>query len=66
MEKNEIKKILYREKPLATRTQVYDQVCFYEANTSLGKVEFEIPYREMGNKEFMFQEPAQHLIRWLK
>lgn len=65
MEKNEIKKVLYKENPLATRGQEFDQVCFYEASTSIGKVSFEVPYREMGDTQFKYQEPAKHLIRWM-
>ena len=65
MEKNEVKKLLYKEKPIATRTQELDQVCFYEAETTKGKITFEVPYREMGETEFSSKEPAQLLIRWI-
>jgi len=65
MEKNEIKKALYKEKPKAIKVIDYDQVRIYEASTSLGNITFEVPFREMGENIFSDSIEAQLLIRWL-
>ncbi len=67
MEKNNIKKVLYKEKPIATvllhtmKTDSYE----YVAKTSIGVVNFKVPKKEMGEVEFKTHEPSQLLIRWL-
>lgn len=66
MESKEIKKVLYKEKPTATRqsvTRCSQQVLRYQCETSLGTINFKIPKEEA----FGFEEsiPAQLLIRWL-
>lgn len=65
MNPNEIKKLLYKEKPVATlsETRVLQQVKIYKAETSAGTVLFHIPLDE----GFMFSasEPAQLLCRWI-
>ncbi len=73
MKKEEIKKALYKEKPLATEIETISGggeisdigIATYEAQTSLGKVTFRVPYSEMGEERFEEQLPAQLLIRWL-
>jgi len=68
---NEIKKALYKEKPIAS---LQDDTMFdfkvrkyktYLAETSLGLVGFKVPLKEMGEKEFPDEIEAQLLIRWI-
>jgi hypothetical protein len=72
MDKNEIKKALYKEKPIARRVGVCEnQAIDYEATTSLGIFEFRIPLEDRKKPDGSFTEfeetmPAQLLIRWLK
>lgn len=72
MEENEIKKVLYKEKPTAKRTRsksapitrnVTHQV--YECASSLGEHTFEIPISEFFSGSFEEEIPAQLLIRWI-
>lgn len=75
MDINEIKKALYKEKPMAKETAIYRDGGSkdYQANTSLGVISFYVPILEQrdndGNilSEFLGKEiPAQLLIRWIK
>lgn len=71
MEKNDIKKALYREKPVATRMMTgtdeedgkYHWYC--TSLTSGAVVAFKVPEKEMGESLFESAVPAQLLIRWL-
>lgn len=74
MELNEIKKILYKEKPIAmlkdngvsgVRGASAVTGSTYEANTSAGVIKFFVLHHEMGDVHFMQEEPAQLLIRWI-
>lgn len=67
MEKNEIKKILYKEKPEAVNItkDMGAEVITYRCITSAGKSYFEVPVSEMGENVFANIMPAQLLIRWL-
>jgi len=64
MNKNEIKKRLYKEKPIAVRTKE-EKGYRYITETSEEKVEFFVPYEEMGMTVFDEEISAQFLIRWL-
>lgn len=73
-ELNEIKKVLYKEKPMAKRTAIYRDggSTDHEAMTSLGVVRFHVPIQDKRGTdgtllpEFQQDEiPAQLLIRWL-
>lgn len=75
MDKNEIKKALYKENPKAKRTAIYRDGGSkdYEATTSLGVVKFHVPIMEQRNAEgkilaeFEGKEiDAKLLIRWLQ
>ena len=75
MNKNEIKKALYKEKPIAKRTDrntsdrminstpPYDRYVAYL--NSGDKAIFSIPHYEQGENLFKDTEPSQLLIRWL-
>ena len=66
MEQNEIKKALYREKPLAIfvsadkATLTY--TCFIK---EVYQLYFCIPHSDIGDAKFGTSMPAQQLIRWL-
>ena len=64
METNEIKKVLYKEKPIANYFGAKENSFLYSARTSIGQIWFEVPKEESGN--FKLEEPAQLLIRWIK
>lgn len=65
MTKNEIKKELYKQKPMAKLLAVYDKFCSYETTLEDGTlVIFDIPNEEMTweNDEDI---QSQLLIRWM-
>lgn len=66
---NEIKKVLYKEKPIAKSLKtvgIFDSETYiYYALTSLGLIEFKVPLSEMGENIFDDEVPAQLLIRWI-
>lgn len=65
MKPEDIKKALYKEKPLAEKRVINDGNgnVIYSCETSLGEVIFCIPTEEA--KDFGNREPAQLLIRWI-
>lgn len=65
MEKNEIKKLLYTEKPLAHFDYIRKGVAYYQCTVNDVHVIFEIPVNDMGDADFFPTMPAQHLNRWL-
>lgn len=66
MTKNEIKKALYVEKPLATFIHMKKAIAFYGAGLNNGeRVYFSIPVADMGEAEFLLNMPAQELNRWI-
>lgn len=64
MDKNEIKKALYKEKVLAKKVKATTKGFLYETTCSLGKVEFLIPYEEVAIS-LADDIQASLLIRWL-
>lgn len=71
MEKNEIKKVLYREKPIAKLTQRNGIIgrkgaIFYEAELSNGTlILFDVVVSDLGDADLLMEMPAQLLIRYL-
>lgn len=61
MYKNEIKKMLYREKPEAFLKYIKNGVAYYSA----GDIQFEIPVSDMGDAKFSYIMGAQFLCRWI-
>jgi len=68
----ELKKALYKEKPVAKQTGLYRDGGSkdYEAETTLGIVKFHVPIRDQQASEegpalFAKEMPAQLLIRWM-
>ncbi len=65
MTQTEIKKAIYKEKPIAKRTKL-DHGYHYIALLSTQAVEFFIPFKEMGMTPFDAEMPSQLLIRWIQ
>jgi len=70
METNEIKKDIYKQKPIAKLVNKEKGNLFYECSLSDGKIiTFNVPKKETvdseGNEIFSKEEPSQLLIRWL-
>jgi len=72
---NEIKKALYKEKPMATMTDdgvsgtrgaSAITIVTYHAKFSGGSIDFCVPTHEMGANHFGKQQPAHLLIRWIE
>jgi hypothetical protein len=70
MDTNQIKKALYKEKPIARLTvedaDGYNYSAFIESTQT--PVGFFVPYSDMGTSRHRFKDemPAQELIRWLQ
>lgn len=66
---NEIKKELYKNKPLAHRIYVghhqYKYYCYVDLNNGQFKCKFTVPVKDMWETEFTDSMPAQLLIRYL-
>lgn len=66
MERNEIRKALYKEKPMATFKYIRKGVAYYDTFLLGGKViKFEIPVSDMGESDFFFHMEAKLLQRWI-
>lgn len=67
MEMNEIKKILYKEKPFAAFRRVNKSGILYTAdiNDKTIDIRFLIPLNDIGDADFRHTMPAQQLIRWI-
>jgi hypothetical protein len=72
MELNEIKKILYKEKPIAIFTHAVKDGLYYSVNLRHPTVRpqnefvvFLVPLFEIGDGEFLREMPAQLLIRYI-
>jgi len=65
MEKNEIKKALYKQKPEAKMIFIRNNIAYYCADLKEKRVDFEVPVNDMGNADFLPIMDAKHLIRWL-
>lgn len=66
MEKNDIKKALYRQKPIAKKTKEVENVYLYETSLEEGmKIYFEVPVSDMGDATFGDEMDAKLLIRWI-
>ncbi len=72
MEKNEIKKALYKQKPKARLLFIRKGSAFYTARVKDGETEessitiyFEVPVSDMGDAEFYDEMDAKLLNRWI-
>jgi hypothetical protein len=72
MELNEIKKILYKEKPVAIFEYADKTGIYYYLgleipgeNTERFIIMFRVPFSDLGDAKFINQMPAQLLIRYI-
>lgn len=65
MNKNELKKTLYREKPQARLLYIKGKAVWYEAIVGGQIVLFSIPLDDVGDADFLPIMQAQLLIRYL-
>lgn len=65
MDKNEIKKVLYKEKPIAYMIINTPDVATYIANTSIGAIHFKIPKSDAIGANLKENMEGQFLIRWI-
>lgn len=71
MDKTEIKKLLYKQKPTAQLSFIDSKKIMYQAKVTAANdqpavnVFFEIPLADIGDASFTPEQPAQLLIRWL-
>ena len=72
MNKTEIKKELYKQKPKAEFTHIKNGVAYYRTLLSIGEkmkytqpVFFEIPVDDMGDADFKSEMDAKLLNRWI-
>jgi hypothetical protein len=70
MEKNEIKKALYKQNPKAQLERIRKGNAYY-STTIMGEdsvvtlVTFEIPVDDMGDADFFAEMESKHLQRWI-
>lgn len=65
METNEIKKYLYKEKPLAELTYIRKGIAYYQVQIEEYTIKFEVPVNDMGDADFFSEMDAKLLIRYL-
>lgn len=73
MNKTEIKKALYKQKPIAEFTHIKSGIAYYRTIVLLGsekikynqQVFFEIPVNDMGDASFTTEMDAKLLNRWI-
>ena len=66
MNLTQIKKALYKEKPIAILKERTKAGLHYEAVCTEGIVNFVVPYDEVGEDLFTATMESQLLIRWIK
>ncbi len=70
MERNEIKKALYKQNPIAKLDYIRKSKAYYSAIIKDGEldsvfVQFEIPVEDMGDADFLVNMEAKLLQRWI-
>ena len=70
MEKNEIKKALYKQNPIAKLDYIRKGKAYYSTiieDAELGSVfvQFEIPVEDMGDADFLVNMESKYLQRWI-
>jgi hypothetical protein len=61
----EIKKEMYKQKPIAHFKSIKNGVVYYYADLIKERIEFCIPVNDMGEAEFKANMEAQFLNRWI-
>ncbi len=66
MERNELKKVLYKQNPIAGIVFIRMGVAYYGCNLEDGTmVRFEVPVSDMGDSDFHNEMDSKYLIRWM-
>ena len=65
MEKNELKKLLYIHKPIATLEFIRKGIMYYTTVVNDVYINFEVPVSDTGDADFFPHMESQHLIRWI-
>ena len=65
MEKIEIKKALYKQKPKARIKFIRMGTAYYYADLEEKRIQFEIPVDDMGDADFLPEMEAKLLQRWI-
>lgn len=70
MEKNEIKKLLYKQNPKAHFTHIRKGNAYYSSVVSEDNgqnlfIRFEVPIIDMGDADFLVEMEGKFLIRWI-
>lgn len=64
--KNEIKKALYKQRPIAELTHIRGGKAFYQTTINENDVvRFEVPIDDMGDADFFPEMDGKLMIRWL-
>ena len=68
MNKNEIKKLLYIQKPIASFSHIENGIAYYYAylDTVSAAIKFAIPFTDMGTAMFTHKMEGALLIRWIQ
>jgi hypothetical protein len=65
MEKNELKKLLYLNKPTAYLLYIRKGSAYYKCNVNDIEIMFDIPVTDMGDADFLPEMEAKLLARWI-
>jgi hypothetical protein len=65
MEKNDIKKSLYKQNPNAHIQFVRKGIVYYYADLEEMRVHFQVPVEDMGDADFLPTMEGKLLIRWI-
>lgn len=71
MTNNEIKKLVYKQKPNALLEMIRGGTLYYRSIITVGKflqnqpIRFQIPISDIGTTDFFPSMEAKHLLRWL-
>lgn len=65
MERNEVVKMVYKNKPTATLMYIRKGKAFYKASIEQNDILFEVPVDDMGEADFTNEMESQFLLRWV-
>jgi len=65
MTTNEIKKMVYKQKPKAYLEFIRIGMAYYYTSSLGTKISFQIPISDMGSTDFLPEMEAKLLLRWL-
>jgi hypothetical protein len=63
--KNELKKLLYKNNPIAFFNKIRLGVAYYQTFIDDSVISFEVPINDMGEADFEVQMKAKYLVRWM-